>query len=383
MKFCKKWNGVLILLVQTVVLTAVTLFCVIPFSCKISEEGIIFVGGDYVSPVLEAVNVLDEKTVLINFSEKVKPKSMIVSEQLKEISDSSEHSEETELSPALLAATGGYGIVESEYTVSEDGCIVTCSAFSNYEVGKYYEIFGTVEDKAGNTLTFCVPFCGFNSRIPKLVMTEIQPKYKKYKEEYRFEFVEFLALTEGNLSGLELVSAADGESKKYVFPALDVEAGEVFIVHLRNACPGAITETDNLNEATAYHSAKNVRDIWAENDKSRLGESNDIIMLKNSVDGTILDVLMYVTEDATEWTKGMISAAEEVAETGIYEKATVDDAEKNSGLGGAAQNSFHRTNAAELKKRALAGDFTGNEAAYPVLRNSETWTVKKVNPGTL
>ena len=49
----RTWNAFFVLLTQTLVLTAVTLMCVIPFSCRVSEEGIIFVGGDYVSPVLE------------------------------------------------------------------------------------------------------------------------------------------------------------------------------------------------------------------------------------------------------------------------------------------------------------------------------------------
>ena len=89
----KKIREPLLLLLQTLLLVTLTLLCVVPFSCKVSEEGIIFVGGDYVSPVLEEVLVLDEKNVMITFSEKIKLKSFTVSERLKEISDSSEHSD--------------------------------------------------------------------------------------------------------------------------------------------------------------------------------------------------------------------------------------------------------------------------------------------------
>ena len=384
MKFSlRKWSNVLILAAQVIILVFLTLLCVIPFSCKVSEEGIRIVGGDYTSPVLEELNVLDERTVQISFSEKVKIKSYTVSERLTDISDSYEHSDTTELSPALKAASGGYGRVESDCMLSEDGCLVTFSAADKYTVGKAYEIFGVVEDKAGNTLTFCVPFNGFNSRVPELVMTEVQPKYKKYKEEYRFEYVEFLALTDGNLSGLELVSAADGQAKKYEFPPDNVTSGEVFVLHLRNACSGAVNESDNLNEATAYHSAKNVRDIWAENDKSRLGDSSDVIVIRNSVDGRILDALMYVTEDAVEWGKGLSAFAAEAAEYGIYENASVDDAETNSGLGSSAQNSFSRNDASSLQEKARRGAFTSGQESYPVRRSAETWTIKKANPGSL
>lgn len=382
----KTWKYLCILIVQTLLLTFLTILCVVPLSCRVSEEGIMLLGGDYVSPVLEEVNVLDEKRVCMSFSEKIKIKSFVVSEKIKEISDSSEHSQTIELSPALKAAAGGYGKVGTECSLSEDGCKVTFSASDRYEVGKDYEIFGVVEDKAGNSLIFCVPFCGYNSRLPRLVMTELQPKYKKYKEEYRCEYVELLALTSGNLSGLELYSGADGDAKKYDFPALELEAGQLLLLHLRNAGKGAVTEEENLNESTAAHSAKNVRDIWSSNDKARLSDSADIIVIRNSVDGSILDAIMYAPEDASEWGKGTLLLADQVLESGIYESVEVCDVEVNAGLGSSAQYSFSRTDAQELQEQAKAGDFMEGGAsfeAYPVKRTSETWTVKKVNPGIL
>lgn len=380
----KKWGSLVILLVQTVFLVGIIVFCVVPVSCKVSEEGILFVGGDYVSPVLEDVTVIDDKTVQISFSEKIRLVSFVVSERIEDISDSSEHSETIELSPALKAATGGYGKVETEYSLSEDGCIITCSAIESYEIGKAYELFGTVEDKAGNTLTFCVPFTGFNSRLPKLVMTEVQVKYKKYKEDaFRCEFVEFLALTPGNLSGLELVSGVDGESKKYVFPPVDVEAGYVFVVHLRSMGSGCITEEEDLNESTAVYSAKNVRDIWADNSKARLSDNSDIIVIRNSVDGSLLDAFMYAVEGASEWEKNLAVMADAVAQSGIYEDISVSEVELNDGLGTVAAKSFCRSDAKELRERALAGEFLEDTAEYPVKRIADNWFVKNVSPGTL
>lgn len=377
-------GGLLILLAQTLILTLVTLLCVVPFSCRVSEEGITFVGGDYISPVLEDVKVLDERTVVLSFSEKIKLRNYTVSAQLKDISDSSEHSDSIELSSALKAASGGYGRVETDYSISEDGCILTFSATEQYEVGKAYEIFGTVEDKAGNSLTYCVPFCGFNSHLPKLILTEVQVKYKKYKEDaFRCEYVELLALTDGNLSGLELLSGADGDGKKFVFPTLSVKAGDLLLLHLRSAGSGCITEYENLNESTALYSGKNVRDIWSENTKARLSDNSDIIVIRNSITGAILDALMYAAEDATEWGKGMQSLAEEVAATGIYEGADVSGAEINSGLGSSAIKSFCRSDAAALQKKALAGEDFSNLLDYPLKRNEETWVVKNVSPGTL
>lgn len=377
-------GGILLLILQTVLLTIITLLCVIPFSCRVSEEGIIFVGGDYISPVLEEVTVLDERTVIINFSEKIKLLNYTVSERLEDVSDSPEHSDTADLSPALMAASGGYGRVEADYSLSEDGCTITFCAAEQYEIGKAYEIFGTVEDRAGNSLTYCVPFCGFNSHIPKIIMTEVQVKYKKYKEDaFRCEYVEFLALTDGNLSGLELVSGVDGDGKKFVFPPAAVKAGEVFIVHLRSAGSGCITETEDLNESTALYSGKNVRDIWVDNTKARLNDSADVIIIRNSIDGTILDALMYATEDTAEWGKGTASLAEDVVAAGIYESEEISEVELNSGLGSSAIKSFCRTDAAALQKRCLEETDDLEPLEYPVKRTASTWAVMNVSAGTL
>ena len=378
----KKWKGLCILLGQTLLLTVVTLLCVIPFSCRVTEEGIVFVGGDYVSPVLEDVCVLDEKTVAITFSEKVKPRSFVVSEHIKDISDSNEHSQTAELSPALKAASGGYGRVDSECSLSEDGCTIICSACDRYEVGKAYEIFGTVEDKAGNSLTYCVPFSGYNSRVPKLIMTELQIKYAKGSDKgktvFRGEFVELLALSDGNLAGLELEGGADGEAKKYVFPAVEVTQGEVILVHLRTVGEGCVNELDeNLNAATAPHSAKGIRDLWSENTGARFNDDSDVIILRDSVSNTVLDAYMYAAEDAVEWKKGPAALSRVAAETGIYETGSINEAVTNYKT--TPLRSFTRLDSADI----LAAAVNDPAFEYPVKAVADNWLIKEASPGTL
>lgn len=367
-------GGALILLVQTFLLTAITLFCVIPFSCRVSEEGIIFVGGDYNSPVLEDVNVLDEKTVQITFSEKVKLRNYTVSQVIKEISDSSEHSETIELSPALKAASGAYGKVEADCSLSEDGCVLTYSVADRYEVGKAYEIFSTVEDRAGNSLTFCVPFCGYNACIPKLIMTELLVKHDKNTSKN--EFVEILALTSGNLAGLELVSGSDGEKKKFVMPPVEVETGEILLIHLRSLGEGCLTETDNLDEASAAYAQPGIRDIWAENEGSALSDTSDVIILRKGAEGEILDAFMYNDKKAEDWKKPK-PYAEKVYESGIYDSVAVEQAFPSSGA--SSTKSFQRTNAADLRAAALNGVIE----EYPVKYDDENWALLKATAGTL
>lgn len=376
-----KYKEVLILTVQTIILVAVTLFCVAPVSCKLTEEGIRFVGGDYSAPAIETVEVIDERTVKMNFSEGIKISSVVVSKVIEEISDSMDHSNTDSLSPALAAACGEYGTVNSQVMLSDDGTSVTFLMEEECEIGQAYEIYGVVEDKTGNTLSFCVPFTGYNSHVPKLLMTELLVKYGtgtvKKETVYRNEFIEILALTDGNLAGVEIVSGSDGEGKKFVFSPIDVSAGEIILVHLRTTGDGCISETDNLNEATAPHSKNGVRDIWSENTASCLNDKSDVIILRNGPDGEIMDGFMYAADDAEAWKKGPEVFADAVAACGIYQSPDISEAISSKGV--SPLQSFQRKNAAEIKAAALEGTLED----YPVQNNSEFWEIATAKPGVL
>ena len=343
----KKLGPVLLLFAQTCVLCAVTIFCVAPVSCRITEEGIVMLTGDYEAPKLRDFSVLDEHTLFLSFTEKVRLVSSVVSQQIEGISDSMEHSETFEPSPAIEAAGGKFGRIEVEVQPMEDGQSFNVILMEDCKVGCGYEFFGTVADKMGNTLTFCTPFTGFNSRVPELIMTEVQIKYAKGssggKEIYRGEFVEFLVLKGGNLGGLELKSGADGESKKYCFPAVEVEDGQIFLVHLRTVGGGCIDERENLSEATAPHSAEGILDLWSDNTSARFNDSADVILLQNGINGQVLDAFMYADSKTLEWKSGPADFAAKAAAAGIYATGDVSEAALCSGL--TPLKSFQRSGA--------------------------------------
>ena len=386
-----RFKEVIILAVQVIVLTAITFFCVMPVSCRLTEEGIVFVGGDYTAPTIETVEVLDERTVQMNFSEGISISSVVVSKMIEELSDSMEHSTDKNLSPAIAAAAGEYGTINTTVQISEDCTSVKFIMEKDCEIGQRYEIYGVVEDKTGNTLSFCVPFTGYNSHVPKILMTELLVKYgtgtKNKQTVYRNEFIELLALSDGNLAGLEIVSGSDGENKKFVIPPTEVNAGEIVLVHLRTVGDGCVSETENLNEATAPHSCNGVRDIWSENAAACLNDKTDVIVLRNGsggvtgsdggATGDILDAFMYASEDAVDWKTGTKKFAQKACEAGIYETADITQACPSKGA--SPLKSFQRTNAAELKAAALAG-WSGE---FPVLNNAEYWEIKEATPGTL
>ena len=159
---------------ETALIVAVVLLAVMPVSCKITEQGVKIIPGDYVPPVLNSFEVKDENILQLEFSEKVDVTGYVVALAADDMFDSMEHSSTIDLSPAIERASGVYGSVPCNVLVDETGCIVTVSFEQDMEVGQNYEFYSEVSDSCGNTLTLVVPFTGFNSRVPELLITEIQ-----------------------------------------------------------------------------------------------------------------------------------------------------------------------------------------------------------------
>lgn len=372
-----KLKQILMTLLESAVIVAIVLFALNPMSCKITSEGIKILDGDYTPPTLQDITVIDSNTVRILFSEKVKLTGCVVSPFIENVSDSEDHSENESLSESLAAAAGSYGSISVEIQYDESGKIVDVKLSERMEIGKKYELYGVVKDDVGNTLTFSAPFVGFNENVPNIIMTEIQSESvssqnSKEKENgtYRLEFIEFLALTDGNLSGLEILSGYDGETKKYSFPCVEVQKGEVFTVHLRNKGNGCVNEIgENVDLAFSSYCGNEVRDLWAEEESTVLGNKTDVIVLRNAISGQILDGVMYRAEDVTEWSKNMEEYAFWLSKAGIYKSNSTEEASVTTGLTGT--KTFMRLDGFELQKKVLDGE----EIQYPVAVDSESWGV--------
>ena len=371
---------------EALVLAGITIAAVMPVSCKITEQGVKILGGDYVPPVLNSYRVVDETMLELEFSEKVFVSGYVVAQEVDELFDSLEHSDTLDLSPALERASGVYGSVPCTVQTDDSGCVVNVCFEQNMEVGQSYEFYSQVRDAAGNTLTLVVPFSGFNSRVPELLLTEIQTesvssqnKTEKTAGTYRNEFVEFLVLKGGNLAGLELCSGYDGEAKQYVFPALEVTDGEVFVVHMRNRGNGCISEEgENLDEAFSSYTTAGVRDLWTSIESTTLGNKTDIIIVRNRADGRLLDAVMFRASNIEEWTKTMNEYSLLIDESGIYESGDVENAFITDGM--TATKTMSRTGALELQQMVLNGQVPD----FPVKSDSESWVISaEASPGTL
>ena len=381
-----KIKQILVVAGESAVLVLITLAAVMPFSCKITEQGIKILGGDYTPPVLNSFCVKNESSLELEFSEKVSVSGSVVAQVVDDLFDSMEHSDTIELSPALERASGVYGSVPCSVSLDESGCVVTIILEQEMQVGQAYEFYTQVTDSVGNTLTLAVPFAGFNSRVPELLITEIQTesvssqnKAEKAAGIYRNEFVELLVLKGGNLAGLELCSGYDGETKKYVFPAIEVQTGELLLVHMRNRGNGCISEEgDKLDQAFSSYTNDEVRDLWTSIEATTLGNKTDVIIIKNTADGRLLDAVMFRASNIEAWTKTMIDYSQLIDESGIYDSGDTENAFVTDGM--TSTKTMSRVDAVQLRLQVLEGE----ELIFPIKSEPESWSISsEPTPGYL
>lgn len=303
-------------IIKAILISVFVLATMLPFSCKVTEQGLVLVNtNDYKFPTLDSYYVTGEKSLRLVFSEKVSL-------------------ENCSLTPAI--AITDKIVQNSEY---ESGlCIYDIEFADNFIVGSDYSFFGKVTDRIGNSLTFSLPFTGFNASIPGLEITEIHPRYTSSKLKsgtvYKCEYVEILVTKGGNLAGLELYSANDGKDKAYKFPALEVQEGEIILLHLRTKGEGTVNELENdITLSTAKYSSPFARDLWETDDSARLGDTLDVILLRNTRDDSIIDAVCYASSTSEDWKNSEMSeAAIEAFSSGFWDSDSVEDAVKTDGL---------------------------------------------------
>lgn len=266
-----------------------------PVSCKVNEEGIKVVPVEESSPEINEYSVNSSENISVYFSKKVS------------VVESKIFDEEEDFSHEVVSQ----GLEESENLWKIDFVLN-----EPLKAGKNYELYGIVEDEKGNSLTFSLPVSGYNERIPSLRISEVRPIYAKASKTvtvdgekiktdvYKAEFIEFEVLSDGNLCLVEIVSAYDGEEKNLVLPDVEVKQGEVVVVHLRT-CEGeagGVSELeDDITLSTGYYSSDFARDIWFSNTASHLGDKQDVVFLRDSQTGKILDAVLYSLETEESW----------------------------------------------------------------------------------
>ncbi len=309
----------IITVLEALILTAIILFAVSPVSCKLTGGIIELVSSDYECPKLVSYSVEDSSSMRFAFSQAVSLKGITV---FPENSMSS---------------------LEYEYSVadSKSACFVLLKFNEPLKAGMEYSIYGNAKDSRGNSLSFCLPFLGYNSNVAQLEIIEVHPKYQgesKGNGIFKNEYVLFNVSKSGNLSSLCFISASDGEEKSCSFPSVEVFEGEKLALHLRNKGSGCVNETgSDFTLSTACYSKPDVRDLWQENENARLGDEQDVLVVLNTQDDKIVTAFCYASSAAMQshaWkTKTMQELSERVFEEGFWEGgAEIENAFLSDGI---------------------------------------------------
>lgn len=354
-------------------LSSIVMLSILPVSCKGPVEGLIVLEGDYESPKILSLKVKSADSLEINFSKSVEISNLSV--VCGDI-DQEGMSEEGQIQKVGISCEMKDGF-EKENSFYGSKLKVTTN--ENMITGETYEIDGTCTDENGNSLTFSIPFLGYNSRIPNVVISEVRNAYgwstAGGEKRRRGEYVELYVLSDGNLSGIKIMSANDGEKTAFVLPSCEVKAGEYITVHMRRFNDGdlnlnekIVSELKNDLNLSSTKDSSSSRDIWNDNFNSCFSTS-DIIVLQRVFDDYILDCVEYKLSEVKDWPSSYNEVLNAVKESKAWEGEPLctDNLSATSLTRGIA-----RQNIADLSKFGVKKEASSKE---------DFLVVKKITPG--
>ena len=271
------------------IVVAGALLCICHSSCQLTAQGIQALGAEE-GPQITGVSILNASSVEVDFSKPVKAQSASVSRLGK--------GERASIDMAVQDP------IAAKAVMSGDGRVAVYVFEQETELGERYQLFSEIKDARGNSLTFALPFDGYNERLPYCVLSEVQPKASSSKKEGdESPYVIIRALEDGNLFGIDLVCAK--KQKTYPLPKVEVKAGEEIILHLRNtkdleACKSELGSDLSLAKTRRSSSAK--RDLFFDQGVP-LDDMNDALYLRDRNSNKAIDALSYfsVKDNATSW----------------------------------------------------------------------------------
>lgn len=222
-----------------------------------------------------------------------------------------------------------------------------------------------VEDGQRNTLNLLVPCRTKNNRLPSFNITELRTEYAKPKAE----FVELKTLSPGNLGGLRLFIASNGDKPVFEFPPVEVGAGEYLVIHLRSLEAGLLNETGTDRGASLGAEAfPGSRDFWVPDAKERLRKT-DVVFLMDQDDRILEGVVL--SEDADmSWAKEELAWAANLINTqeGWLPSPAPKDAVSSKGT--TVTRSISRNETAPDRNRAEDWYITATSGATPGKANT-------------
>jgi len=278
-----------ILVIPVIIFLAVLSAC---SSCDMNPEVVSIWGGDMSVPKLRSVETESPTTLVTLFSSPV-----------------------TILDASVILPDSGTGSSRTaSWARGDDGNSVRFTLGEKLSIGTHAVLTATVADSKGNSLSFSVPVTGFNDRVPKLLINEIRTAYSKPKVEY----IELYALSDGNLSGVEISCAMNTVDPPYEFPVAEVHAGDYIVYHLRSVEDGLVDETDAVNASAGTDARPFARDFWNTLSKSPLKPTN-VIFLRERKGGKIVDALVCADAGIADWPDALRTAVDEAVTSGAWQ----------------------------------------------------------------
>lgn len=298
-------------------LCAVLSSCAAIAGCSVVPESVSVWGGDVSAPELTEVTVEGEGTLLVRFTAPV-----------------------TVLDASVTVPSDGRRFPAS-WTSLDGGKTASFAVSGTPGIGVRAFISGSVADGTGSTLSFSVPYTGYNPRPASLVINEVRTEYEKKGSAYRVEYIEFYVRKAGNLGGVQVCNPRNEKHPSYEFPAVEVSPGEYVVLHLRSLEEGLVNETGAIDASAGTDSSPLARDFW-DTQKTEPLKGDNVLLVRERDGGNIMDAFLFANEKLTDWpTDAVTLAATEAVAAGQWKPgAAVTDAFRYSKA--AAVNTFGR-----------------------------------------
>lgn len=273
-------------------------------SCSLDSPGVTVWGGDVTCPKMIRMTVVSGNELVVSFSGKISVQRADVT---------------------LIAAASVIPVIWKEGGDINSISFLLKDAIS---IGRQATLAASVTDIQGNSLSFSVPFVGYNDRVAQLRFNEIRVDYSKPKVEY----IELYVLKGGNTGGIEIQNAMNAVRPSYEFPPVEVAAGDYLVYHLRSVEEGLVNETDVLNASAGVDARPGARDFWDTLKSAPLKKTN-VLVLRERKEGAIMDALLTAETGKTAWPEDKVKLlAEEAVAAGAWMPgSTVQDAVCSTG----------------------------------------------------
>ena len=187
---------------------------------------------------------------------------------------------------------------------------------ASFEIGEDFKICGKV--KAQNQfLDFELPFKGANTRPAELSFSSL-----KLGSASKEGFIRFIVKKSGNLFGISLVNAGNSKEPDYVFPAFEVEAGNIIVFYWYLPLDGSMPEDGILVSADACNAlepGEKAFCFWAKLQKFQPKRTNAVLIRTSQNEG-LQDAVLFRNPKDEEWGRLEIErAALEAAEAGLWQ----------------------------------------------------------------